>query len=198
MDTLLKDVVYAFRSMRKSPTFASTAVLTIALGIGACATIFSVVNAVLLRQLPYQDPSRLVYVWADMRNRNVVDFPYPPGDVYDLQQQGTLFEGVAGIFTGRIFLRGERLPTEQVVTAAVTTNFFRVLGARIAMGRDFTAEDAAVLPPPPRRRRRDAGAAAARAGGGRHQSQPVAAAVRRRSVRSSAAPFRGGKTTARR
>src|SRR5687767_6963072 len=97
MEALFTDVTYAFRSMRKSPTFTATAVLTIALGIGACATIFSVVNVVLLRQLPYKDPSRLVYVWADMRNRNVVDFPYPPGDVYDLQQQGTLFEGVAGI-----------------------------------------------------------------------------------------------------
>ena len=149
METLMRDVVHALRALRKSPTFSVTAVVTIALGIGASATIFSVVNAVLLKPLPYQDAERLVYVWADLRNRNVPDFLSPPGDVYDLQQQGTLFDGVAGVSTGRAFMRAEGMEPEQVTTAAGTTNLLRVLGARVALGRDFADADAALPPPPP-------------------------------------------------
>ena len=148
MDTLTKDVVHALRSLRKAPTFSLTAILTIALGIGASATIFSVVNAVLLKPLPYRDGDRLVYIWSDMRNRNVVDFPWAPGDVWDMQQQGTLFEGVAGVFTFRNFLRAPGSDPEQVVVANVTTNLLRVLGARVVLGRDFQDTDAAVPPPP--------------------------------------------------
>jgi putative ABC transport system permease protein len=146
---LTKDVLYAARSLRKTPTFALTAIITIALGIGASATIFSVVNAVLLRPLPYRDADRLVYVWVDLRNRNVVDFAYPPPDVYDMQQQGTLFEGIGGVQTFRNILRAEGIEPEQVIGASVTTNFFKVLGARMALGRDFETADAALPPPPP-------------------------------------------------
>ena len=149
MDSWIKDAVYALRSLRKSPTFALTAIITIALGIGASATIFSVVNAVLLRPLPYQRAERLVYIWVDMRNRNVVDFAYPPPDLHDLQQAGTLFEGIGGVQTGRNFLRGEGMEPEQVPTAGVTTNFFRVLGVRMALGRDFEPGDSALPPPQP-------------------------------------------------
>jgi predicted permease len=144
----MRDFSYAFRALRKTPTFALTAILTIALGIGASATIFSVVNAVLLEPLPYQDGSRLVYIWADLRNRSVVDFPWAPGDVRDLQQQATQFDGIAGVFTGRTFLRAEGMEPEQVIVASATTNFLRVLGARVAVGRDFEEADAA-LPPAP-------------------------------------------------
>jgi putative ABC transport system permease protein len=149
MDTLVKDVVHAFRTLRKTPTFSFTAVLTIALGIGASATIFSVVNAVLLKPLPYRDGERLVYVWADLRNRSVVDFPWNPGDVRDAQQQAALFEGIGGVFTGRTFLRAEGMEPEQVIVANGTTNMLRVLGARVALGRDFVEADAALPPPPP-------------------------------------------------
>ena len=149
MDTVTKDLVHAFRALRKSPTFSLTAILTIALGIGASATIFSVVNAVLLKPLPYRDAGQLVYIWSDLRNRNVVDFPYAPGDVWDLQQQGTLFDGIAGVFTGRTFLRAEGAEPEQVITAQATINVLRVLGARVAIGRDFQESDATLPPPPP-------------------------------------------------
>jgi predicted permease len=147
MDTLTKDLAHAARALRKSPTFSLTAIVTIALGIGASATIFSVVNTVLLEPLPYQRADRLVYINADLRNRNVLDFMSPPGDVWDLQQQGSLFEGVAGVGTGRNFLRAEGSEPEQVPIAISTTNFFSVLGIRPALGRDFQPEDAA-LPPP--------------------------------------------------
>jgi putative ABC transport system permease protein len=149
MDMLSKDVAHAIRTLRKAPTFSLTAILTIALGIGASATIFSVVNAVLLKPLPYRGGERLVYVWADLRNRNVSDFPWAPGDVWDTQQQADLFAGVAGVFTGRTFLRAEGMEPEQVITANGTTNMLRVLGARVAIGRDFVEGDAALPPPPP-------------------------------------------------
>jgi putative ABC transport system permease protein len=158
IDTLTKDVVHAFRSLRKTPTFTVTAMLTIALGIGASATIFSVVNAVLLKPLPYPGADRLVYIWADLRNRDVSDFPWAPGDVWDTQRQGTMFEGVAGVFTNPTFLRAEGMEPESVTVANGTTNMLRVLGLRVAYGRDFRDDDAA-LPPPPAAPAPDAGAA---------------------------------------
>ena len=74
----IADVAYAIRTFHKKPAFAITAIATLALGIGATAAIFSVVDAVLLTPLPYRAPARLVHVWQDMRNHNVSDFPWPP------------------------------------------------------------------------------------------------------------------------
>ena len=85
MESFVRDVLFAFSSLRRQPAFAITAVLTIALGIGATSAIFSVVNAVLLRPLPYNDAARLGTVWSDLRNRNVMDFPLPPGDFFDMR-----------------------------------------------------------------------------------------------------------------
>src|SRR5215216_567200 len=124
MDTLLKDVGYAARSLRKNLGFTLTAVLTLALGIGASTAIFSVVNAVLLRPLPYTDAGRLVFVWGDMRARDVKDFPFPPGDYPDLKQGATLFEDFAAVVTGRAPLTGDNAEPEQIRNAGVTVNFF--------------------------------------------------------------------------
>ena len=149
MNTLWNDFRFALRSLRKSPGFALTAVTTIALGIGASTAIFSVVNAVLLRPLPYPDQARLVSIWGDLTARNVVDFPMPPGDLYDLRQQGTLFEQTAAIVTFRQPLRNEAGEPELVPAAGVTTNFFQTLGARIVQGRDFQESDGTPQPQPP-------------------------------------------------
>src|SRR6266852_573582 len=89
MDTLLKDLTYAARGLRKNLGFAVVATITIALGIGACTAIFSVVNAVLLRPLPYADAQRLVVLWGELRARNVKDWPFAPPDFRDLKQQST-------------------------------------------------------------------------------------------------------------
>ena len=94
MDTLLNDLIYAGRGLRKNLAFATVATLTIALGIGACTAIFSVVDAVLLRPLPYANAQRLVLVWGELRTRHVNDWPFSPPDLRDLQQQFT--QGLAG------------------------------------------------------------------------------------------------------
>ena len=88
MQSLLKDVAYAWRTLRSNPAFSLTAIITLALGIGASTAIFSVVNAVLLRPLPYGDAGRLTLIWGDMVKRDVKDFPFPPGDLPDLRQRG--------------------------------------------------------------------------------------------------------------
>lgn len=150
MESVLRDISFAFRSLRRQPAFAITAVLTIALGIGATSAIFSVVNAVLLRPLPYNDASRLGTVWSDLRARHVVDFPLPPGDFYDLRKDTTLFEGLAAIISFRPTIGGEKGgDPEQVNGGAVTTNFFSMLGHRIQHGRDFVPEDGTPNAAPP-------------------------------------------------
>ena len=70
-----KDLIHAARGLWQSPVYALTAILTIALGIGASTAIFSVVNAVLLRPLPYHDPDRLTLVWSELKARHLPDFP---------------------------------------------------------------------------------------------------------------------------
>jgi predicted permease len=149
MRNLFKDVAYSTRTLRKNPSFTVVALLTIALGIGASTAIFSVVNAVLLRPLPYSDAERLVLVWGDMRARSVFDFPFPPADYQDLRDQATLFEDFAAVFTGQGTVSGDDAEPEQVQLAGVTTNFFRMLGVPIAAGRDFQESDGTPQGPPP-------------------------------------------------
>src|SRR5438445_13222830 len=98
----LRELAFAGRTLRKSPIFALTAALTIALGIGASTAIFSVTNAVLLQPIPYKDPDRLVIAASDMRNRNVRDFPFSNEDFIDMRDgTNSVFEDMAGVFTFR-------------------------------------------------------------------------------------------------
>jgi putative ABC transport system permease protein len=148
MDTLLNDVAYAARGLRKNIGFATVATITIALGIGACTAIFSVVNAVLLRPLPYADSERLVMIWGELRARNVHDWPFSPPDLRDLQVQSTsVLEDVAGMIPpGRVALGAPGGDPEQIRVGGATTNLFRLLGARVIIGRDFVSDDG--VPPP--------------------------------------------------
>jgi predicted permease len=147
----LQDLKFAARALRKSPVFALTAALTIALGVGASTAIFSVTNAVLLKSLPYKDPGRLVVACSDFHVRHIRDFPLSNEDFIDLRD-GTrnVFQGMAGVFTGRVVLPMADGTPEQVRYAVVTTNFFRLMGAKIVLGRDFTKEDGLPQPPPPK------------------------------------------------
>ena len=91
-----KDVAFAVRSLRRHGAYAITAVITLALGIGASTVIFSVVNSVLLRPLPYADADRLALIWGDLRARNVTDFPFSPPIYQELRAGSNSFEDIAG------------------------------------------------------------------------------------------------------
>jgi len=121
---MLKDLSYAFRTLRKSPIFTITAVVTIALAVGASTAIFSVTNGALLRQLPYKDPDHLVLACSDMRRRNVKDFPLSNADFLDLRNGArSNFEDFAAVNTFRGTVPGVDGTLEQIRMAAVSTNF---------------------------------------------------------------------------
>ena len=138
---MLQDLRYAARVLRKSPMFAAVAILTLALGIGANTAIFSVVNAVLLRPLPYARADRLVTVWQDMRARGgPADEWATPGNYADWRIERALFDEIAVIAGWRPTLVGPAEP-EPVPGEQVSHEYFTVLGVRPALGRTFTAAD---------------------------------------------------------
>ncbi len=114
VDSWLKDFAFGVRTLRKSPAFAITALVTLALGIGATTAIFSVVNAVLLRPLPYRDPDQLVLITADLTKRHVLDFPLAPGDLKDIRDQVKALDGVAGVFTFATPMTGDESDPVQI------------------------------------------------------------------------------------
>src|SRR5258708_3748664 len=145
----LRDLAFAGRTLRKSPIFALTAAVTIALGVGASTAIFSVTNAVLLRPLPYQNPDQLVIIPTEMRNRAVKDFPFSNANFIDLREATKdEFQGLAGVYTFPFTLTDDDGMPEQVHMGVVTTNYFQLVGARIAFVRDFSDEYGQPQPPP--------------------------------------------------
>lgn len=140
MSSIMQDFKYAVRTFRKTPVFTAVAVLTLALGIGANSSIFSVVNAVLLRPLPYTNGEQLAVIWGEMRNRNVMHFPSSPPTIQDFRALAA-FDGVAGVFSFSQTLTGLDRP-EQVQVGGVTIDFFSILGTQPMVGRGFNPEDA--------------------------------------------------------
>ena len=139
---MLTDFFYAFRTLRKSPIFTITVVVTIALAIGASTAIFSVTNGVLLRKLPYKDPERLVLARGDLQKRNVKDFPLSNVDFLDLRNGAkNNFEDFAAVSTFRFTLPGLDGTPDRVRMASVSTNFFQMMGGSIIAGRDFEPSD---------------------------------------------------------
>src|SRR5690349_19093445 len=139
---MLTDFSYAFRTLRKSPVFTITVVVTIALAIGASTAIFSVTNGVLLRKLPYKDPERLVFVRGDLQKRNVKDFPISNVDFLDVRNGAkNNFEDFAALQTFRFTLPGLDGTPERVRFASVSTNFFQMMGGTMIAGRDFQESD---------------------------------------------------------
>lgn len=137
----------AIRVLWRSPLFTLTAVVTIALGIGASTAIFSVTHAVLLQPLPYKDADRLVFAGMELRQRHVRDMPFSNADFIDMRD-GTknAFEDYAGVFTFRQVIVHDDGTPEEAKMALATTNFFRMLGGKIVVGRDFQEEDGAPQP----------------------------------------------------
>src|SRR5215831_5639317 len=140
MQTFLADVRYGARLLRQSPVFGSIAVVALALGIGANTAIFSTVQALLLRALPYQDPDRLVMVWEDVTFAGFPKNTPSPGNYFDWQAQNTVFDDMAATRGGVANLTADGAP-EQVIGRRVTANFFDVLGVQPILGRTFTEQE---------------------------------------------------------
>ncbi|MFL6257643.1 MAG: ABC transporter permease [Pyrinomonadaceae bacterium] len=137
MRTLLKDVRYAARTLARQPGFALVAVLTLALGIGANTAIFSVIDAALLRSLPYREPGRIVHLWETKRSRDFEQREASYPDFLDWRAQGAeVFEGLAG-YTSRAFTLADAGEATRARGAAVTANFFDLLGVNAVAGRTF-------------------------------------------------------------
>ncbi|MFL6439115.1 MAG: ABC transporter permease [Terriglobales bacterium] len=143
MGTLLQDVRYGLRMLVKKPTFAIVAVLTLALGVGANTAIFSIVNAVLLRSLPFPDPDRLVRIYFNNPGVGLrgVRFSVPEFD--DLRTQTDVFEDVSVIVFGPTNLTGAKQP-EHLEMMEVSPNYFSMLGATPELGRLFGHQDFAL------------------------------------------------------
>src|SRR5579859_7344646 len=137
MFTLLHDVRYAFRLLAKSPGFTAIAVLTLALGIGTNTAIFSVVNAVLLRPLPFRDPSRLVLV-IEKSKYPTITVSYQ--NYLDWRDQSHSFESMEAIYGANMTLTGKGEP-ERLVARRVTAGFFSMLGISPKIGRNFMPEE---------------------------------------------------------
>jgi putative ABC transport system permease protein len=141
MQTILQDIRYAIRLLARTPGFTFVALLTLALGIGANTAIFTVVNALLLRPLPYGEPDRLVMVWQDVTARGgPVDEWATPGNFADWRKATNIFERVAAISGWRPTLVGDAEP-EAIPGEQVSSDYFEVLGIRPLHGRTFRAED---------------------------------------------------------
>jgi putative ABC transport system permease protein len=140
MQNFWQDLRYGARMLWKNPGFALIAVITLALGIGANTSIFSVVNAVLLQALPYRDSDRLVMVWEHNRPRNRPMNVVNAGNYSDWRAQNGVFEDMAAFADTRSVLTGEGEP-EEVGTQLATPNLFSVLGVNAIIGRTFTPDD---------------------------------------------------------
>ena len=142
LDSLWQDLVYAARRLRHEPAFVAAAVLTLAVGIGANTAIFSVVDAVLLRPLPYSDPDRLVALWE--RAENGGESHVSPPNFVDWYEQSSSFNGMAAhptySFGGRSTVLGGDSPA-RIYVSPVSADFFSVFGTEPLHGRVFASEE---------------------------------------------------------
>jgi predicted permease len=139
------DTRYALRTLRRSPLFTIAAVLTLALGIGGAAAVFTLVNGVLLRPLPYADPSRLVMVWSagDFGGWTSTQMPLSAPDYLDIREQTRALSSFAAFRSAPYTLAGDGgAGATMVAGTRADPALFRTLGVRPLLGRDFTADDA--------------------------------------------------------
>ena len=140
METLLQDVRYGLRMLRKAPAFTAVVVITLALGIGANTALFSVVDAVLLRPLAYQQPEQLVSVKVDMPGINLTDAGMSQPEMEDFQKRSGVFTQISAVWPINANITGREKP-ERVEANAVSANFFALLAAKPALGRVFNDGD---------------------------------------------------------
>jgi len=143
METLLQDVRYGLRMLCKKPTFTVVAVLTLALGVGANTAIFSIVNAVLLRSLPYRDPGGLVKIAFNNPGLGLRDVPFSVPEMEDLRNRAGVFEDVCGVVSASVNLTGAKQP-ERLELLVTSPNYFSMLGSTPQIGRLFGPQDFAL------------------------------------------------------
>jgi putative ABC transport system permease protein len=137
METLWRDLRYSIRLLWKDPAFLFIAILVLGVGIGANTAIFSIVNAVLLRPLPYKNSEKILLLWEDsVQMESSVAYP----NYLDWRDQNTTFESMAAFRKDNFNLSGSNQP-ERVVGRMVSSTFFRLLGIRFEQGRDFRTEE---------------------------------------------------------
>src|SRR5215203_2262095 len=141
MNTLLHDIRYGVRMLLKHRGFTAVAVIALALGIGANTAIFSLVNGVLLRPLPFPDAARIIYFDGKNPTQGITESNISFLDFTDWSQQTDLFASTAAYWTGNANLSAEGAEPERVPRAGVTTGFFSVLGVQPFLGRTFVPED---------------------------------------------------------
>jgi len=141
MDALLRDVRHGVRRVVSAPGFTAIAVLTLALGIGANVAIFTVVNAVLIRPLPFPDPDRLVRVAADARATGGRNIGISQPELDDLRDRAGIFDGVSAIWPVSASMLGGERP-ERIEVMVTSANYFQLLGASPQIGRVYGPADA--------------------------------------------------------
>ena len=140
MQTFLQDLKYALRILKKNPAFTAVAILTLAVGIGANSAIFSVLNSVLLRPLPFRQPDQLVRVYSEFPTMQLQKFWLSPPELLDIQREAKSWETIGAWAPG-----GQNVGTEseplRVTSAAITRSLIDVLGVQPERGRNFTEEE---------------------------------------------------------
>jgi predicted permease len=140
LDDSIQDLRYGLRALAKNPGFTTIAILTLALGIGANTAIFSVLNAVVLRPLPYRDPGQLAVLWTDNLRQNLHEERTSYPNFEDWKVQNRAFADMAFCSAFTVNLTGGETP-ERVVAARVSSNLFALLGVNPILGHTFTTED---------------------------------------------------------
>ncbi|MDQ6654310.1 MAG: ABC transporter permease, partial [Verrucomicrobiota bacterium] len=137
---LVQDLRYGARMLARTPSFTAVAVLALALGIGANTAIFSVVNSVLLRPLPFKNPGQLVMIWENATHLGFPKNTPSAANFFDWQRQSTVFTGMAAIAEKNFNLTGAGEP-ERLDGHRVTANLFDLLGVQPKLGRNFVPEE---------------------------------------------------------
>ena len=161
-ERLVQDVRHALRALRKTPGFTAVVVATLAVGLGMNTAVFSIVNAVMLRSLPYRQPDRLVSLWEEAIKRQEVGTlnasgqdlggaggrertTVSPANLVDYRKGTNAFEELAGVENARMNLTGNGSP-ERLAGERVTAEYFSALGVTPEIGRTFTAEEDGRMP----------------------------------------------------
>ncbi|HKR21623.1 MAG TPA: ABC transporter permease, partial [Pyrinomonadaceae bacterium] len=140
MQTFLQDLKYALRMLKKNPAFTAVAILTLAVGIGANSAIFSVVNSVLLRPLPYRQPDQLIRVYSEFPTMQLRKFWMSPPELLDIQREAKSWEAIGAWAPGGRNIGTQTEPL-RVTSAVVTRSLIDVLGVQPERGRNFTEEE---------------------------------------------------------